>query len=129
MKTPLQSNTTFQDVSDRIWQHLVERDWQDNAARGLAISIALEANELLEHYQWHDEPVGDTEALAEELADIFIYGFQFAQKYNIDIADAIQKKLQKAALKYPADQFKGREVKERDEAWIRAKLGHKKEGL
>jgi dCTP diphosphatase len=107
MKTPNQTAATFADISELIRQHLIERDWQDNPSRSLAISIILEATELLEHYQWHDEPIGELNELAEELADIFIYGFEFAIKNDIDIAAAIRAKLAKAAQKYPARQFRG----------------------
>ncbi|HEX4662397.1 MAG TPA: MazG-like family protein [Candidatus Saccharimonadales bacterium] len=124
-----QSDITFEDISQLIWKHLEERDWLDNPSRGLAISIALEANELLEHYQWQDKPVGDKHALGEELADILIYAFQFAQKEGIDMPAAIKAKLAKAAKKYPAATFKGKNNTERREAWIDAKLHHKKEGL
>ena len=124
-----QSDATFQSVSDMIYQHLAERDWQDGPARGLAISIALEASELVEHYQWSDNPVGTPDELAEELADIFIYAFQFAQVNNIDIPQAISKKLEKAARKYPAEKFKGKTAEEREKNWLESKLNHQKEGL
>lgn len=124
-----QSDTTFDEINQRIYQHLIERDWLNNPARGLAISIALEANELVEHYQWSDTPVGSREDLAEELADIFIYAFQFAQANDIDITEAITKKLEKAARKYPAEKFKGKSAEERRTAWLDSKLNHQKEGL
>jgi len=126
---PLQSDTSFETINQLIWQHLEARDWQHNPPRGLAISLALEAGELLEHYQWRDEPVGDTAALAEELADVFIYAFEFAQATDIDIAAAIRDKLDKAAQKYPAEQFKGKTGAELKAAWLEAKLRHHKDGL
>jgi NTP pyrophosphatase (non-canonical NTP hydrolase) len=125
----IQSDISFEAISQIIWKHLEERDWHNGQARSLAVSIALEANELLEHYQWSDRPVGDKQALAEELADIFIYAFQFAQQHNIDIAEAIKQKLAKAAIKYPAKDFKGKQDTDRREAWIQAKTSYKKEGL
>lgn len=128
-KLATQSDATFEEISQLIWRHLEERDWLNNPSRGLAISIALEAGELLEHYQWNDKPVGDKHALGEELADILIYVFQFAQKEGIDMPAAIKAKLAKAAQKYPATAFKGKSDDERREAWIDAKLHHKKEGL
>lgn len=124
-----QTDKTFQEIIDRIWTHLEERDWHTNPPKGLAISIALEANELLEHYQWSNNPVGSNEDLAEELADIFIYAFEFAAATNIDVPKAIEAKLQKAAKKYPAKQFKGKAGADRTEAWLNAKLNHMKEGL
>lgn len=124
-----QSDTTFSEINKLIYKHLEDRDWLDNSARGLAISISLEANELLEHYQWRDRPVGDKQALVEELADIFIYAFEFAQNQDIDIAEAIKSKLQKAAEKYPAEKFKGKNDAEREKNWVDAKLNHQKQGL
>lgn len=129
MPATKQSDATFEDVNNKIYQHLAERDWQDGPARGLAISIALEASELVEHYQWSDKPVGSREELGEELADIFIYAFQFAHANEINIVEAIEKKLEKAAKKYPAEKFKGKSEEEREKNWIESKLNHRKAGL
>ncbi|HEY5695754.1 MAG TPA: MazG-like family protein, partial [Candidatus Saccharimonadales bacterium] len=109
--------------------HLEERDWHTNPSRGLAISLALEAAELLEHYQWGDEPVGGRNEVGEELADVFIYGMQIAQQNNIDIAEHIHKKLEKAAKKYPAKDFKGKNAVDMRANWMKNKLAHRKEGL
>lgn len=121
--------TTFQEIADLIQKHLEERGWENNPPRGLATSIALEASELLEHYQWSDKPVGTKEDLAGELADILIYAFQFAQVNGIDIPTAITTKLAAAAKKYPAESFRGKDEAAQREAWITAKLNHKKQGL
>ena len=129
MSTPKQSNKTFQDINQIIWDYLEARDWHKNPPRGLATSILLEASELLEHYQWRDEPVGNKEELAEELADIFIYAFQFAQITDINITEAIGKKLIKSGKKYPAETFKGKGAAERTASWLDAKVNYKKEGL
>ena len=129
MPAPAQSSITFEEINQLIWQHLEERDWHHNPPRGLAASIVLEASELLEHYQWQDEPVGSKEELGEELADILIYAFEFAQVNQIDMASAIQDKLVKAAQKYPAGKFKNKSNQERKDAWLDAKLHHHKKGL
>lgn len=126
---PPQSDKSFQDINLRIWQHLEERDWLDNPPRGLATSIALEASELLEHYQWSDAPVGTKHDLSEELADILIYAFEFAQVNEIDIAEAIELKLQKTAKKYPAEAFKNKSAMDKRKNWLDSKLKHRKEGL
>ena len=128
-EAPIQQDVTIEDLNQLIWKHLEERDWHHNASRGLAISLCLEANELLEHYQWNDVPVGGKEAVGEELADVLIYAFQIAQQNNIDIAEVVKRKIKKAALKYPAESFKGKVGKEHNDAWLKAKLTHKKEGL
>lgn len=122
-------SVTFDEVSQRIKAHLDERDWGNNPPRGLAISIVLEAAELLEHYQWTDESVGSRDDVAEEVADIFIYCFQLALMYDIDIPKVIEQKLKKAAQKYPAEHFKGKTEEEIHKQWIADKLNHKKAGL
>lgn len=126
---PKQQEISLEAINQRLWQHLEARDWHHNPSRGLAISLLLEAGELLEHYQWHDEPAGGVDAVTEELADVFIYAFQIAQQNNIDIADAIEKKLEKAAKKYPADAFKGKKGQEHSDTWLQLKMNYKKEGL
>src|SRR5690348_16217130 len=106
MPAPKQSNTTLEEINQLIYTHLEARDWHNPAARSVAISLSLEANELLQHYQWRDDAIGSKADVAAELADIIIYAFQFAQVNNIDIAEAIKQKLAKAAKKYPANKFK-----------------------
>lgn len=123
------SDKTFQEISAKIRKHLKDRDWHNKPSKGIAISIALEAAELLEHYQWSDKPVGGRDAVAAELADIFIYAFQLAQNEDIDLASAIVEKLEETASKYPAQDFKGKSSTEQQKAWIENKLKHKKQGL
>lgn len=129
LRAPAQQETTVEELNQLIWKHLYERDWHNNPTRGLAISLALEAGELLEHYQWNDNPVGGTDEVGEELADVFIYGMQIAQRNNIDIVDHIKRKLEKAARKYPASDFKNKSPEEVRAAWLKNKLAHKKRGL
>ena len=123
------SDMTFSEVSEKIKKHLEERDWQKNSIRSLVVSVVLEASELLEHFQWTEKPAGSREELASEIADILIYTFQIAQNYDIDIAQAIIEKLEVAAKKYPAKDFKGKSPAQRQEAWLENKLKHHKEGL
>lgn len=129
MGAPKQQSVTIEELNQLIWNHLEERDWNRDTSRGAAISLSLEANELLEHYQWTEEPVGGVRAVGDELADVFIYGMQIAQQNNIDIAEAIKRKLEKSAEKYPAERFKGVKGKALREAWIKSKLDYKKEGI
>jgi NTP pyrophosphatase (non-canonical NTP hydrolase) len=116
---------TVKEISQLIWQHAVDRDWDHPEPRSLAISISLEASELLEHYQWSGEPVGDKEALGEELADVLIYAFQLAHVIGVDPADIIRDKLQKAAKKYPAERFKGLSSTEKSKVWLETKIQHR----
>lgn len=124
-----QSDESFESINQTILAYMEARDWLGGKPRNLAISIALEANELLEHYQWHDEPVGTKEELAGELADVLLYAFQFAQVNDIDIAEAIKSKLIKSGQKYPAEVFKGKDDTDRRAAWLEAKKNHKKEEI
>ena len=60
----------------------------------LAISLNLEASEVLEHFQWKDQP-GDPESLASELADVMLYLLQIASLMGIDLEKAVLEKLSK----------------------------------
>lgn len=122
------SKYSFDEVREAVMKHVTERGWHKDAApRGVAISLSLEANELLEHYQWHDEPVGSVEELADELADVMIYGIQFANWYNIDISEAVMRKLEKSAKKYPVEKFQTDDPEERKRNWLEIKKNHKKD--
>ena len=83
-----------------------ERNWGHyHNEKDLAISISLEANELLENFQWRDseEAVNDSlQNIKEEMADVFIYLLQLADKLNIDLEEEALRKLKKNAIKYPA---------------------------
>ncbi len=124
----MQSRPTFEQVRDAVMAHVRARGWdEENTGRGLAISISLEASELLEYFQWQEENVGDTEDLASELADIIIYAIQFADKYGIDILPEVLKKLDKTAKKYPVEIFEIEDKEERNRVWREAKLSYEKD--
>ena len=120
---------TFEDATQAVIQHAIERHWEAIPARGIAISMSLEANELLEHYQWQEEPVGDIHELSGELADVLIYAIQFAKHYDIDISEAIMRKLEKSAIKYPVEKFTSTDPKERRKNWLEIKKNHKKDTI
>lgn len=121
---------TFEYAVSAVLAHIKARKWdKTNSNRGVAISLSLEANELLEYFQWQDESFGGKEDLASELADIFIYAIQFADRYDIDIPEAILEKLDKQAKKYPVEIFDIEDEKERNKAWLEAKRNFKKDTL
>ncbi len=62
--------------------------------RNLSISLVLEASEVLEHFQW-DEDLADSEAFAEELADVMLYLLQLASLSKVDLGEAVLRKLGK----------------------------------
>lgn len=122
------SKLTLEEVQETVMRHMRERHWDEvNTSRGLAISISLEASELLEYFQWNEESVGNKDDLASELADILIYAIHFADKNEIDILPAIMKKLEKSAKKYPVELFKTKDLVKRNKAWHEAKKNYKKD--
>ena len=124
------SKPTFEEIIEKYRAFLAERDWGKKEPKNFAISISFEANELLEHFQWSDDPVGTPDELAAELADIIMYCIQFADVYNIDIPSAIAAKMKKSGEKYPAADFKGKSSREQRESWRTLKKQHvKKESL
>ena len=119
---------TFEDAYAIVMQYIKARKWdKTNDSRGIAVSLSLEANELLEYFQWHGESFGSKEDMASELADIMIYAIQFADRYNIDISDAIVRKIEKQDKKYPKEIFEIEDEKERNKRWLDAKKNFKKD--
>ncbi|APR59912.1 nucleotide pyrophosphohydrolase [Staphylococcus condimenti] len=86
------------------------RNWrQYHNEKDLAISLSLEASELLELYQWKQpEEVNKNsrERIEEELADVLIYSYMIADNLNMDIDDIIRKKIVKNGQKYPVQKSK-----------------------
>jgi dCTP diphosphatase len=82
------------------------------------MAIAVESSELLEIFQWptpyqlsSTEIQPDSVAVAEELADILIYAIRMADVLHIDLAEAIDQKIESNRLRYPADEVKGSALK------------------
>lgn len=84
-----------------------DRDWkQYHNGKDLAISISLEANELLEIFQWSKDDcdrIERIEHIKEELADVLIYSIMMADYYNLNLDEIINAKLIKNLNKYPKD--------------------------
>ena len=79
-------------VESKGW--LADDSPKQQTPRNLAISLALEASEVLEHFQWSEE-AQQPEALAEELADVMLYLLQLASLSGIDLGEAVLQKLRK----------------------------------
>ena len=94
-------------LKQRIDKFNKDRDWnQFHTPSNLSKSISIEANELLECFQWSDTNY-DVEAVKEELADVMNYCIQMSLVLNLDIIDIINAKMDKTELKYPVDKAKG----------------------
>jgi dCTP diphosphatase len=98
--------TTIADLKTQLEKFKTERGWgKHHVPKQLAITIAIEAAELLEHFQWDDYSVSTKEDWADELADVINNCIYFANVADIDIASAVEKKLAKVAQKYPTSIF------------------------
>ena len=91
-----------------------ERDWgQFHSPKNLAVSLSLEAAEVLEHFQWlNDEQSRDLDdarrqAVAHEIADVLLYLLQLSDRLGIDPMQAAREKLAVNAERYPADKARG----------------------
>lgn len=102
---------TFEDAASRALAFREERDWmQFHNPKDLAISISLEAAELLENFQWSGanlEVSDKRDAMTEELADVAIYCIYLADALGINLADAVSAKIDANAEKYPVDKARG----------------------
>lgn len=106
MKSPNDRETTIQELKDLVIKFRDERGWKHHhTPKSLAISITLEAAELLEHFQWDDYTKSDKQGLADELADILFNMLNFADVTDIDIATAFLDKFKRVEKKYPTEIF------------------------
>jgi dCTP diphosphatase len=110
-------STTLADLRKLVADFVAARDWQQfHSPKNLSMSLAIEAAELMEHFQWltieQSRAVAQQSEklteVADELADILCYALALANELNIDIAQAIRGKMVKNERKYPADEIRGR---------------------
>ncbi len=100
-----------QETLDRIRKFTVDREWdQFHTPANLAKSISIEANELLECFQW-DEDHYDLEHVKEELADVMTYCVDMLQALDLDMDEVINSKMDKNEAKYPVEKSRGSSVK------------------
>lgn len=100
----------IKDMIQDLREFTAERDWdQFHSPENLAKSVAIEAGELLECFQWSGE--ADKERVAEEASDVLAYLLQLFDKMGIDPVEAFQKKMQKNREKYPPELARGSALK------------------
>jgi len=111
------ATTTVEELRQIIRQFVEERDWrQFHAPKNVSMALAIEAAELMEHFQWLDaeasrklpDDAAKLAAIGEELADVIGYALALANELGIDVSDTIRAKMIKNAQKYPAKEFRGR---------------------
>ncbi|MBQ9061373.1 MAG: nucleotide pyrophosphohydrolase [Eubacterium sp.] len=93
---------------DRIRKFTKDRDWdQFHSPANLAKSISIEANELLECFQWSDDNY-HLEQVKEELADVIVYCQDMLDKLNLDVDEIVNSKMDQNERKYPVEKALGK---------------------
>lgn len=101
---------TLQELKERIKKFNEDRDWdQFHSPENLAKSIAIEAGELLECFQWNNEC--NLEDVTDEMADVYVYLLDLSNKLGIDLIEIANKKMSKNEAKYPVEKAKGKSTK------------------
>ncbi len=107
-------NENLKRIISRIKKFRDDRDWmQFHDPKNMAISIILEASELLEHFQWKTKKEVEEyirlhrQQIKEEIADIAMYLFELSDNLKIDLVSAMDKKMEKNEQKYPLNKSKG----------------------
>ena len=110
------NDTTVAELRRRLAQWVAAREWEKyHRPKNLAMSIAIEAAELMEHFQWlthaeADELLRDEavrQEVANEMADVLSYLLSLSNATGIDLAAAFEAKMARNELKYPADRTRG----------------------
>jgi NTP pyrophosphatase (non-canonical NTP hydrolase) len=111
------STTTLESLRQQVAEFVDERAWQPyHTPKSLSMSIAIEAAELMEHFQWHGDDAslqaslaGDVRAaVADELADVLIYCLALANVLEVDLGDAVLAKLARNRQRFPPGQLPSR---------------------
>jgi dCTP diphosphatase len=116
-KAGLDPHTSVSELREVVAKFVRERNWEQfHNPKNLAMSLSIEAAELMEHFQWltlaaANAAVQEPESrakIAEEVADCLAYILALANVMQLDLASTLRAKMEKNALKYPIDQAYGR---------------------
>jgi dCTP diphosphatase len=112
------TDNTLDDLARRLRQFASDRDWEQfHSPKNLTMALAVEAAELMEHFQWLTEdasrqlPAETLDEVGEEIADVMLYLVRLADVLKIDLAAVTAAKMLKNAAKYPADKVRGKSDK------------------
>lgn len=106
----MDNQTTLTELKQLVMDFVAARNWEGyHRAKNLAMSISIEAAELMEHFQWANN--SEEQALladparkaqvADELADVLIYAISFANSTGLDISEIVQKKMERNETRFP----------------------------
>lgn len=108
----------IEELVERIIAFRDARDWkQFHNPKDVSLSLVLEAGEVMEHFQWKNKEemekyvVEKKEEIGEELADVLYWVLLMGHDLNIDVLDALEKKIKKNEDKYPVEKARGRHTK------------------
>lgn len=109
-----ESMTTISELTEKIRAFVKERDWEQfHNPKDMAVSLVLEAGEVLEHFQWRNNIEVEEylktnkKAVGEELADVLYWVLLMCNNLEIDIKEELEKKMKKNEKKYPIEKAKG----------------------
>ena len=111
------TTTTVAELKQVVAEFVAERDWQQfHSPKNISMAMAIEAAELMEHFQWISmqesrEVVANKEKLAEvaeEISDVLCYLLAIGNELGVDLASALRAKMVKNRQKYPASEYRGR---------------------
>jgi NTP pyrophosphatase (non-canonical NTP hydrolase) len=113
-------NTTIKTLRGRVHDFIESREWgKYHHPKEVALSLSVEASELLEIFQWAEKETVEEmkanpklmERIREELADVFNYTLDMANRLDIDLTQASEEKFKKTDKKYPVSVWKGKRLK------------------
>lgn len=111
-------NSNIIELQKMIRQFVDDRDWdQFHNPKDLSISLALEAAEVMEHFQWkNDEEMAEhsknkKDEVGEELSDVLYWVLLLANKLDVNLTDAFEKKMDQNREKYPVEKARGNHKK------------------
>ncbi len=112
----MDEQTTVSALRSIVAEFVAEREWEPfHSPKNLAMSLAIEAAELMEHFQWismdesrslADDP-GRRTAIADEISDVLCYLLGLANVLDLDLSESLRNKMQRNRDKYPVDRFRG----------------------
>lgn len=112
---------SFESLRDALRAFAAERDWdQFHSPKNHAVSLSVEAAELLQNFQWISDEQSKTlprdvvVRVRDEMADVLLYLVRLADKLDVDVSEAAQTKMEVNALRYPVDKARGRSTKHTD---------------
>lgn len=125
------THTTIDELREKVKTFRRKRGWKNEDPKDVALSLILEATELLEHFQWKTGSEVENEArlhgpICDELADVLWWVLVMSERLGIDVSDAFERKMKKNDEKYPAELFsKDKTAEEKRRAYYKIKAKYR----